>query len=563
MISKKIALILINLVLIIGAMAQTTHIPLWAKENWFLTRLEIKAQKNPDLNLSTVKPYMRKVYVGVADSFRNQLMAGQNPANLTKIDQYNLNRFQANNKEYSSYNADRIPDWKPKKSFGDYFFPTKGNLLEVNTKDFYLSVNPVFGGQLGKETDYDNTLFVNSKGATFRGLIARKIAFDFFVTDNQERGPLQFRQFHQKTGAVPGAGFWKNFKTEAFDYFDARGSIGTNVTKYVNLQFGYDKNFIGNGYRSLFLSDFSNNALFFKINTRIWKLNYTNLYMELFPTFKDRSEVLLDKKYATKHHLGINVTKWLNVGLFESVVFGRPNRFEFGYLLPVIFLRSLEQQNGSPDNANIGIDFKANVLKTLQVYGQVMLDELNIKKIREDKTWWGNKTGFQLGAKYIDAFGLDNLDLQLEWNRIRPFTYSHYDSVASYTHYRQPLAHPLGANAREVIGIVRYQPMPKLYITAKIISFKQGLDSAGFNFGSNPLRTYYDGRSREYGYEMFSGNPAKCLNFSALVSYELLENLFLELSGAVRRYTVNEMTESRTQTSIGLRWNMFRREYDY
>ena len=548
-----------------AALSQTTYTPLWAKENWFLQRLEIKAQKNPDLNLSTVKPYMRKAYVAVADSFRTLLNEGQNPAQLSKIDQYNLNRYQSNNKEYSAFN---LPEWKSKKPFLKVFYPTPGNFIEVNSKDFYLSVNPVLGLQLSKEKDFEDPLYVNTKGATFRGLIAKKVAFDFYLTDNQERGPLQYRQFIAKTNAVPGAGFWKTFKTGGYDYFDARGSINSNVTKYINVQFGYDKNFIGNGYRSMFLSDASNNALFFKINTRIWKLNYTNLYMELFPTITKRSERLLDKKYATMHHLGINVTRWLNIGLFESVIFGRPNRFDFSYLLPVIFLRSIEQQNGSPDNANIGIDFKVNVAKKVQVYGQLMLDELNIKELRKDKTWWANKTGIQLGAKYVDAFGINNLDLQVEWNRIRPFTYSHYDSIASYTHYNQPLAHPMGANLNEYIGILRYQPLKKLYITAKLIAYKQGLDSTGLtvnnsNFGSNPSRTYYDGRTREYGFNMLDGVLATTLNASAVVSYELIENLFIEGSGVIRKYKVNNVASNTSMFTIGLRWNMFRREYDY
>ena len=93
-----LAIILVFLPFIV--FSQTTYVPLWAKDNLFLNRLEIKAQKNPDLNLSTVKPYMRKAYVAVADSFRTMLLEGNNPARLTKIDQYNLNRFQANSREY-------------------------------------------------------------------------------------------------------------------------------------------------------------------------------------------------------------------------------------------------------------------------------------------------------------------------------------------------------------------------------------------------------------------------------------------------------------------------------
>jgi hypothetical protein len=310
------------------------------------------------------------------------------------------------------------------------------------------------------------------------------------------------------------------------------------------------------------LSDFSNSALFLKFNTRIWKINYTNLFQEIFPSFGQRIGVLLDRKYTAMHHFGINATKWLNVGLFESVIFGRENHFDFSYLVPIIFLRSIEMQNGSPDNANIGVDFKANVAKKFQFYGQLMLDEFNLSELREDNTWWGNKYGLQLGAKYVDVLGVKNLDFQFEFNQVRPFTYSHYDSVANYTHYKQPMAHPLGANLREVLTIIRYQPAKKWYGYLRASFWKQGLDSAGINFGSNPLKPNQS-RSRNYGYEMFSGTPATGMNLYGCISYEVKENLFVEMSGMYRPYETEGVRTTTATATIGLRWNMFRREYEY
>ena len=444
-----------------------------------------------------------------------------------------------------------------------------GNFLEVDTKDFYLSVNPAINFQVGFERDYDKPLFVNSKGVTARGIIAKKIAFNFFATDNQERGPLHFRQYVDSNRAVPGGAFWKDFKTDAVDYFDARGSINWNVTKYINMQFGYDQHFIGNGYRSLFLSNFSTNQLFLKFNTRIWKINYTNIFSELFPTFGQKSDRLLDRKYAAMHHFSINATKWLTVGAFEAIIFGRENRFDFSYLLPVIFYRAIEGNNGSPDNANIGFDIKANVAKRFQLYGQLLLDELNVSELRKDRTWWGNKQAFQLGAKYVDVFGIKNLDAQLEWNRIRPFTYSHYDSTASYTHYLQPLANPHGANVQETIGIVRYQPTPRLYLMGRISYWKQGLDSAGYFFGANPntinpLIVNGGTRLRQNNFPMYAGIPSQGLNAYAVASYELFENLFIDGSLLIRKFKVDDNdSEDVVVPTIGLRWNMFRREYDF
>jgi len=93
--------------------------------------------------------------------------------------------------------------------------------------------------------------------------------------------------------------FTSLLKQTGYDYFDARGSFTFNAAKFIDFQFGYDKNFIGDGYRSLFLSDYGNSYLFFKINTRIWKFNYENIFMELMPQFKKTGpDTLLDRKYA-------------------------------------------------------------------------------------------------------------------------------------------------------------------------------------------------------------------------------------------------------------------------
>jgi hypothetical protein len=314
----------------------------------------------------------------------------------------------------------------------------------------------------------------------------------------------------------------------------------------------------------MFLSDWGNSYLFLKINTRVWKFNYQNLFMELMPQFlKGGTDTLLDRKYAAMHHLSMNVTKWLNIGLFEAIIFGRRNHYELEYLNPVIFLRHIEGTVGSPDNAFAGIDFKANALHRVQLYGQLMLDEFILSKIKTHNGYWANKYGIQLGAKYVDAFTIKNLDLQFETNWARPFTYAHNDDIANYTHYNQPLAHPLGANFWEYIGILKFQPAKKWNIYGRLIYFKQGLDSAGINFGSNPFENY-NTRPQTYGFFIGTGDKAKCLNGYFQLSYELKENLFLETSLLYRAFKfVNSAVTSTTLASIGVRLNMFKREYDY
>ncbi len=555
------------------ATAQSTNILQGSKDIHFVDRLEIKQQKNTHLNFSTLQPFNRRYIVEQAEFIDSARLGYANPKTgvdmfkewdnqgLTAVDEYNLNSFLMNNSEWV-----KTPraSFLSKKPILKNFYKTKANFLEIKTNNFFVAVNPVLQITQSVEIGNDQNIFQNSRGITVRGMIGKKLGFSTYLTDNQERGPLFFQQNVNKFRAVPGAGFYKPFKGTGTDYFDARGYISFRAAGAVDIQFGHDKNFIGNGYRSLFLSDWGNNYLFLKLNTRIWKFNYQNLFLELMPQFKKAGDTLLDRKYAAIHHLSVNVTKWLNVGFFEGVVFGRKNRFDFQYLNPIIFYRHVEGSVGSPDNALAGFDFKANIAHRVQLYGQLLLDEFILSEIKNKPTSWVNKWGIQLGLKYVDAFGIENLDVQLETNRVRPFTYSHKDSIANYTHYNQPLAHPLGANFQEFMGIIRYQPSPKWYINLHAIYYIQGLDSANINFGGNPFNNYTTRRMNE-GFKIGSGDKATVFNGFLQVSYELRENLMFELSGIYRNYKtiLKPKTVNTTLITAGFRLNMFKRRYDF
>ena len=552
----------------IHTQAQTTYLPQGDKANILLERLEIKAKKDSALNFSKLKPFSRlKAISSIYNIGENNQLAYRLTKSvcLSRVDLYNLYALLRNNYEYLPDSLKNV--FKSKKPIGRNFYTTPANLYEVHVKDFDLVINPVIQVTVSKEKDTGETLYQNTRGLNLRGRIANKIGFYAYITDNQEKTAFYVRDFVTARRAVPGAGFYKNFKGTGYDYFDARGYFTFNVTKYIDVTFGYDRNFIGNGHRSMFLSDFGNSNLFLKLNTRIWKINYQNLFMELHNADNRVGDKLIGKKYAAMHHLDVNVTKWLNIGLFEGVVFGRQNRFDFGYLNPIIFYRSIEQQNGSFDNSVAGLDAKANIGKGIQLYGQLCLDEFLLSEIKNNRGWWANKWGIQLGAKYIDAFGISNLDLQLEHNRVRPFTYSHRDSVANYTHYNQPMAHPLMANFSEFIGIARYLPAPRWLAVGKLIYYTQGRDSSSQSYGSN---IFYPNvppfRQGDFGYSIGSGWKTNVLLASFLLSYELRENMFLELNAVVRKLDTKTAPLVSNNTSVitfGFRWNMHRRDFDF
>ncbi|MEQ1675539.1 MAG: hypothetical protein ABL876_02485 [Chitinophagaceae bacterium] len=552
----RLALILLP----ISAFSQSTYLPQGDKATILMERMEIKSKTDSFFNFSKTKPFSRRHTVNAVSHYMQQF-----GKTLSKVDAYNANRVFMNNLEYIP-EADRAK-YASKKPILKNFYTTPASLYEVHIKDFDLVINPIIQVTISKESDNEQTLYQNTRGVSIRGRLANKIGFFSTITDNQEKVPSYVREYITARRAVPGAGFYKDFKITGYDYFDARGYFTFNVTKYIDVAFGYDRNFIGNGYRSLYLSDFGNSNLFLKLNTRIWKFNYQNLFMELHNADNRVGDKLIGKKYAAMHHLDINITKWLNIGLFEGVIFGRQNRFDFGYLNPIIFYRSIEQQNGSFDNSVVGLDVKANLKKKIQLYGQLLLDEFNLSEIKAGNGWWANKFGIQLGAKYIDAFGISNLDLQLEHNRVRPFTYSHGDSTANYTHYNQPLAHPLGANFSEFIGIARYQPAPKWMVVGKLIYYTQGRDSSAKSYGSNiffPNTPAY--RIDDYGFSIGSGWKTNVLLASLLLSYEWRENLFIELNAQYRKQDTKTAPITSRNSSVitfGVRWNMQRRDFDF
>lgn len=538
--------------------SQSTNLYLDAKDYHVLDRMEILSQGFNGQLFSSLKPYARSNAAHLAvwsdTSSGNRLHS--------KADHYNRSSLLMNMREGSPATDSFEFAHKPMLK---HFYQTKANFYEVNHPDFFLVINPVLQVRMGKQTDYDKNLFLNARGVTVRGRIAKKLGFSSTIIENQERTPQFVQKQIHGMRAVPGVGFYKFYKRDssAVDYFDGRGYLVYNANKYIDLQFGFDKHFIGNGFRSLLLSDWGNSYLFAKINTRIWKFHYQNLFMELNSPFVKRGDSLLKRKYAAMHFLSYQANRWLNIGLFEGVIFGRPDRFDFQYLNPVIFYRHIEGTIGSPDNALAGLDIKANVAKRFQLYGQLMLDEFIISKIRKNPGYWANKYGIQLGAKYINAFGVKNLDLQAEVNRVRPFTYSHNDTINNYTHYNQPLAHPLGANFEEWLGMVRYQPHPQWRVYGRMQVYRKGLDSLGVNTGGDIFKSYLT-RNREDGFTLAGGNRLTVAHATLQVSYEWKQNLFLEAMIQHRTYK-EQLGKSGENTwfSAGLRWNAAQRIFDF
>ena len=164
----------------------------------------------------------------------------------------------------------------------------------------------------------------------------------------------------------------------------------------------------------------------------------------------------------------------------------------------------------------------------------------------------------------MDAFGLANLDLQGEINIIRPYTYSHTSNYGNYSSYKQSLAHPIGANLTEVVGILRYQPLPRLHVVGKLIYTQTGRDTTGVNWGGDILKNAST-REKEYDNTIGQGIKNDILFGSLSISWMLKHNLFVDANLVIRKSEspLALYNNNTTVTSLALRWNIPKRLYEF
>lgn len=455
-----------------------------------------------------------------------------------------------------------------------YFYRTPANLFEINEEHFCLRVNPIINFQYAVDSNDEQPVFLNLRGIELRGGIDDRIFFYTNVQEQQARYPGYVNDYIDRTGAIPGAGFFKDYNSTIFnisrgyDFTNAQALLAFNVSKHVGVQFGHGKNFIGNGYRSVLLSDFAVNNFFLKLNWRVGKFQLQNIFSEAVaqPASRINGDVILPKKYTATHYLGYRPFEKVQIGLFETVVFNRDNGFELQYLNPIILYRTVESLIGSPDNVLLGADLKWNFAKGFQLYGQFVLDEFKFDELfLEGNDWWGNKYAGQAGLKAVDVAGIESLDIQAEYNFARPYIYTSKDSVfGSYTHYNQALAHPLGANFKEALAIVKYRPLKKLYLEARYIRAAYGTDPTDKNFGGNIL---LGNRSRENDYGNITGQGIGTSTsiIGIDVSYQLFHNVFLDLNYFQRMQDSenNALDQTVRYFGGGLRVNMARIRQDF
>lgn len=457
--------------------------------------------------------------------------------------------------------------WLWRKAFNEH-------LVDVQGKNYHLTINPVVNLRVGADPskEGEDLYYVNTRGFSIEGRLGEKVSFSTSFLENQARFPAYVGSFR---GVIPGQGRARKFKDSGADFGMASGEVSFTPNDIFSFSLGQGRNFFGEGYRSMLLSDVAFNYPFFRIETSFWKIKYVNIWAQMYDL---RPEAAISeyhaKKYFSSHYLSINLTKRLNLSFFEAIMVGDTTQMQgpdIAFFNPIIFYRPVEFAVGSEmGNALMGLNISYKLRDGLQAYGQFALDEFKLSAIRKQEGSWVNKYGWQLGIKDYKLFGVDGLFGRLEYNAARPYTYSHRVVLTNYAHYSQPLAHPWGANFHELLGQAVWQH-GRWEAEARAHWGLIGLNTPGTNWGADLYQSYYS-RERDLGNEIGQGEKGDYRYLYLRGAYLINPATGLKLEAGWRYRSLSTQEDLDTKplmrgeshyVFVGLRTEFFNRYYDF
>jgi hypothetical protein len=487
--------------------------------------------------------------------------------------------INAKYKTLMNYGLDTVGShsWVHRKLFNEH-------LIDIKKPDYTFFADYLPDLTIGRDFSNKRTTWLNTRGYQIGGTVGKKFYFYSSGYENQGVFPQYLDTYVNQTGIVPGQAYDRKFggsRTKDWSYVTALISYTPN--KYLNIAAGHDKNFIGDGYRSMLLSDYSSPYSFLKLTGNLGNVSYMAMwsYMQDPRAPQLSYETGNRKKWGVFHYLDWNVTNRLSLGFFDSIIWadsddqGHKRGFDFTYGNPIIFLRPLEADNGSPDNALIGFNGKYKISDEVTAYGQFALDEFEASNFFSSKGSSRNKYGWQIGLRGANVFNVKRLNYLVEYNGAKPYTYAQEKTINNYANNNEPLAHPWGANFKEIVGLVNYS-YKRFDFSGQVTYGHYGLDSDGLNWGKDLSKNYltqarFDGPPEEFGtraaiatFGNFTGQGLTTNTYyvEGRMAYLLNPkyNLRIEISGLYRHEKNEAFVNNAKMITIGLR-SSFRNLY--
>lgn len=351
------------------------------------------------------------------------------------------------------------------------------------------------------------------------------MAYRLFVRNGFRDDPIDSRGFYLHADSSESLVSFDN--TTGYIQITGKGGL---------LSLGNDPVRWGYGENTMFLSGKTANYPYIMWQKALYKFHYTFLHASLLNAFYTRSEdghsKIYPEKYMTGHRLEIYPGKSLSFAFTEIITYGHRSP-DLTYLIPTTFLWSAEHNLEDRDNALMGFDMKWRLLKGLQLYGSILLDEFTFGELTSE--WWGNKRGYQIGT-VISLPGKILWESFFEGTLIRPWTYTHYLSVNSFTHKGDCLGFYAGPNSRVYTAGLRGWLNESHFFRIAFQSVEKGKEPLPkdhpdyFPIGGDPNQNYYE-RNTDFDFSTknLMGKIEHLFFLNIQWQWQIINNGWLEL----------------------------------
>lgn len=481
--------------------AQTEYVPVDKRVYEFLERMET-IQIIPDYNSFEVPKTRKEIAEYLTTVISNQ-------QKLDETDKKYLNDLEVEF-EFELYGTLKNSSSLLSRNY-DFLSQNQKYLFYYNDSDkINLFVNLIGEGQLLLKNDLQMktspSAFLGIIGGDIRGTLLNKFGFYIHGTNGNV--------FGKKEAALLREDLQYNYKlneNQDETFFDETQGYLTADFNIIKFKFGRDRMNVGYGYDKIILGNSAPifDYLSLKINYKF--LEYSFFHGQLLgpesyaqDTITGGSNVL-STKYMAYHRIGFNISKDINFGAGEVIIYGdRP--VDFSYLNPFSFYKSVEHSNRDRDNAMLFVDANNKSIKGLKLYATLLIDDITFSKL--GTSWWGNQTILDAGFYSEFLYKILPVGINFQYTKIDPYVYTHRLIRNNYSSFGYNLSSFSNPNTELLLTGINYRFNHRLELSA-VFDYKI--------HGANPLNS--DGTIKEnvggnvaLGHRTFDSEQVKFLD---------------------------------------------------
>lgn len=476
------------------------------------------------------------------------------PQNILEQSNYYIKELEADYKNENvealitnGLNTSLLKDITGNKNISIY-----SNYDSINT----ISFNPILDSDFRRDLKKKVNAGILQGGAVLRGSLYNILGFSSRITNGTILGDSDFAKTDKvlsQSGKFGVLGFGR----------DIDFSLAHLRTEYKNLflEIAREQMALGLGLNNSLLlnSGMPSDIDFMRLGACFNNFTFTHIHAQLLndsALHSAGSNVEFGTKYLVGHLASLNVFNNLRISLGESVVYGgRP--IDLSYFNPFLFLKSQEHYLRDRDNANMYASISYLPTMGLRFNFEYLLDDLKFSQI--GKGFWGNKSAWRVGLKST-PFLEYNLDLGLNYTRLEPYIFTHFNMRNTYSHTGNLLAAGgLLPNSQAIDLDLKYYFSPNLYLAFNLQLIEHGAnitegDTVKKNVGGSPFvqHAYTDPITAYF----LDGNLETIHKATLLLHYEILRNVYFRLNYSLQQNSFDSR-ENYFRIYAGLRVGEF------